>query len=168
MGLGWAGENGGGIEDAPPGGPYARTEGAWVPLPPGTTDTLNLEFSRGNNVNTGAPIGPDSGANNAPGFAVTEAMTLTHWSVSWRDANAGLTGGLNISVRTPSSGAVSTTAVSAAATKDPGSTAQEAHGLVNIPLAVGDLVTITSGINNGGAPIVVSQVTALLQGSKAP
>jgi len=166
MGLGFVDENGGGIEDAPAGGPYARITGAWVPLPAGTTDTLNLEYSRGGNTNTGAPIGPDSGANNAPGFAVVEAMTLSGWSVSWRSAVAGLTGGLNITVLTPSSGASTTTVVAAVATKDPGSTAQEAHDTLNIPLAVGDLVTITSNINNGGAAVVVTQVTATLQGAK--
>lgn len=170
MGLGFVVPGGGGIPDAPSDGNlYGRQDGAWVEIafPPGTEDTVHFEFSRGGNTNTGAPIGPDSGANNAPGFVVVEPMTLTAWSMSFRETTTPLTAGLNITVVSPSNAwSVTTTQVTAAAVKNPATDEQEATASTSIALVAEDLVRITSAVNDGGANIVITQVTAVLQGRR--
>lgn len=154
---------GGGIPDAPSdGNTYGRKDGAWVVIPPGAQDTITFEFSRGGNTSTNAPIGPDSGANGAPGFVVPCDCTLSVWTMACNSANANLDLGLNITVInagwTPS-----TTQVTTAADKDPGGNDQRADGTMSIAVLEGDLLAITSAVNEGGADRTVSQVVVKIK-----
>lgn len=156
MGIGWARlSSGGGIPDAPSDGNlYGRQDGAWVVIPPGDQDSITFEFSRQGNVTPNAPIGPDSGNNNAPGFVIPVAGTITGWAISFRSDVGALTGGVNMTV-IDAAWTASTTVLTAAAAKDPGSNFQRALGATSVAVAQGDLLRITSACSDTVAQITV-------------
>ena len=156
--AGSGGAGGGGIPDAPATGDiYGRKDNAWVTIPPGAQDTITLSFTRGGTTAPGAPISPAGGSNNAPGFMLGFAGTITAWSITLRNAAGVLTGGVNV-IKTDVAWADTSTALTAGTAKDPGSNKQRASGAAAIAFVAGDIIRVTSACS-----VNVTQVTVQLE-----